>query len=70
MKKLHVGCGEIYLEDWINIDIESPKADLIHDLRKPLPFEDDSIDFIYNEHFIEHLDLKTASGVSVIFTGY
>ena len=25
------------------------------DLRNPLPFRDDSVDYIYNEHFLEHL---------------
>ena len=55
MLKLHIGCGEVYLNNWINIDFESPKADLIHDLRKPLPYENGSVDLIHNEHFIEHL---------------
>lgn len=55
MLKLHVGCGEVYLHGWKNIDFDSPKADLICDLRCPLPYEDNSVDLIYNEHFIEHL---------------
>jgi SAM-dependent methyltransferase len=28
---------------------------LEHDATEPFPFEDDSFDFVYNEHFIEHL---------------
>lgn len=28
---------------------------MIHDVRKKLPFNDDSIDFIYSSHLIEHL---------------
>lgn len=55
MPKLHIGCGEVYLPRWINIDNESSKADLRHDLTKPLPYADGSVDFIYSEHFIEHL---------------
>ena len=55
---LNIGCGDVYYKNWINIDIDSPKADLVHDLRKPLPFKDNSVSFIYNEHFIEHLTLK------------
>lgn len=58
MLMLHIGCGDVYFDHWINIDLESEKADLHHDLRHPLPFEDNSVDFIYNEHFIEHLTLQ------------
>ena len=52
---LHIGCGETYFDGWINIDIDSDISDLNHDVRKSLPYEDNSADFIYHEHFIEHL---------------
>lgn len=59
IKKLHIGCGAIYKEGWINIDNNSDKnikkIDLVWDLRKKLPFPGNSVDFIYSEHFIEHL---------------
>jgi len=63
MLKLNIGCGSVYLEGWVNIDIESETADLIHDMRNPLPYHDNSIDFIYNEHFIEHLSVDEGVGV-------
>ena len=53
--KLNLGCGDVYFDGWVNIDMESEKADLKHDLRSPLPYDDSSADYIYNEHFIEHL---------------
>lgn len=57
--KLHVGCGTDYKQGWINIDNNSDnnieKLDLNWDLRNPLPFSDNSVDYIFNEHFIEHL---------------
>ena len=52
--KLNVGCGKVKLPGWTNIDIE-PDADLVMDVRKGLPFEDCSVDFIYSEHVLEHL---------------
>ncbi len=55
--KLNIGCGDVKFHDWVNIDIE-PGADLVVDLRNGLPLEDDSADFIYNEHFIEHLKFE------------
>jgi len=52
--KLHLGCGEKHFTGWINVDVIS-SADVVHDLTKPLPFESNSIEYIFNEHFIEHL---------------
>jgi len=53
--KLHIGCGDIYLDGWVNIDLDSDRADVKHDLTRPLPYDENSVDFIYSEHFIEHL---------------
>jgi len=59
--KLHIGCGTVYREGWINIDNNSDnnitKLDLNWDVRNPLPYEDNTIDFISSEHFIEHLPI-------------
>lgn len=55
--KLNIGCGQVRLTGWVNIDIE-PNADLIVDVRKELPFNDDNVDFIYNEHLLEHLTFE------------
>lgn len=40
--------------------IEWPKSTLVRDLRKPLPFQDGSIDYVYSSHFLEHLALGDA----------
>jgi len=57
--KLNIGCGTDYKDGWINIDNNSDnnieKLDLNWDMRNPLPFKDNSADFVFNEHFIEHL---------------
>jgi len=58
MLMLNIGCGDVYMDGWVNIDLTSKKADLRHDLRTPLPYEEGMVDFIYNEHFIEHLTVQ------------
>lgn len=55
MTKLHIGCGTNYIKNWVNIDLDSPLADLKADLRNPLPYKNEFVDFIFNEHFIEHI---------------
>lgn len=59
---LNIGCGTDYKEGWINIDNNSDnninRLDLNWDLRYSLPFADNSVDFIFNEHFIEHLTVE------------
>ena len=60
-KKLHVGCGpKNILEDWWNVDIRSFKGiDQVIDVTKPWPWTN-MLDYIYGEHFIEHLHLEDA----------
>jgi predicted SAM-dependent methyltransferase len=59
---LNLGCGTDYKKGWVNIDNNSDnnieKLDLNWDLRNPLPFEENSVDYIFNEHFIEHLTVE------------
>lgn len=55
--RLHLGCGNVRLEKWINIDADTKltSADVHWDLRCGIPFADGSCEFIYCEHFLEHL---------------
>jgi len=56
--RLHLGCGGVHKPGWVNIDTYSipPCApDLTLDLRRPLPFADDSCAEIYSEHVFEHI---------------
>lgn len=64
MKKVNLGCGTKLLDGWINVDIIDYPNVLKHDLRKPLPFNDNSIDFFFSEHCIEHFSQK--DGFSLI----
>lgn len=64
MKFLNIGCGKNFHPDWINIDLEShsPQVKKV-DIRKGLPFEDDSIDYCYSSHVLEHLDTAAAESL-------
>jgi predicted SAM-dependent methyltransferase len=46
--KLNVGCGGNILQGWVNRDSDM-------DIRKPLPFKNDSVDEILAEHVVEHV---------------
>lgn len=54
--KLHLGCGTVHLDGWINIDLVA-RADLRLDVRDRLPFGDGAARLIYHEHLMEHLTL-------------
>lgn len=54
-QKLHLGCGSVSLTGWLNIDLDTPTADMHLDFTQPLPFLDASITHIFSEHFIEHI---------------
>ena len=53
--RLNLGCGSKLKNGWLNIDSRRG-ADLTLDLRRALPFPDNSCSIVYSEHFLEHLD--------------
>ena len=54
--KLHVGCGDVIIPGYVNIDIRSlDGVDVVSDIRN-LPYPDNSVDFIYSCANIEHFD--------------
>lgn len=58
--RIHLGCGSNILPGWTNIDLDGPPDIIKWDLRKPLPIPSESVDFIFNEHFIEHVTRQEA----------
>lgn len=55
--KLHLGCGNKKIKDYINCDVSKQvKPDKIVDLEKKLPFENNSVDEIIIEHVLEHVN--------------
>ncbi|MGH8488241.1 MAG: class I SAM-dependent methyltransferase [Gammaproteobacteria bacterium] len=57
---MHLGCGSNVLAGWSNIDLAGSRNVVSHNLSRPLPVRSDSIEFIYSEHFIEHISLDRA----------
>ena len=56
MKKLNLGCGRDIKEGYINVDMEKlPGVDIVANVEKGLPIEDNSIDEVYTAHFLEHV---------------
>ena len=56
--KLHLGCGNNYMQGWVNVDYSpAVKTDLLVDLSiYPWPFSDESVEAIYADQFLEHLE--------------
>lgn len=51
---LHLGCGDIFLNGFVNSDIAGiPNIDRVLDLRQPLPYDDGSVDLIVCNHTLE-----------------
>jgi predicted SAM-dependent methyltransferase len=56
--KVHLLSDKHYAVNW-------PKSIIIHDLRKRLPFDDSSIDYVYTSHALEHLSVDDARRLMV-----
>jgi SAM-dependent methyltransferase len=54
LRRIHLGCGSKHRPGWLNLDLH-PAADLRLDLREPLPLPDACAEWVYSEHFLEHL---------------
>lgn len=57
MKYLNLGCGSHYDtgSEWINLDFVSSGPGVIaHNLLRGVPFENETFDFVYHSHVLEH----------------
>lgn len=56
MNKLNIGCGTTFHPSWVNIDLEPSSPLVLHyDVRKGLPFNDETFDVCYSSHVLEHM---------------
>ena len=57
MIKLHLGCGRNILDGWINTDYNTAKfgGSKYLDVTKKFPYDNNSVDYIFSEHMIEHI---------------
>lgn len=58
--KLHIGCGQVQFQGWVHLDADThlPHLDAIWHAEDGLPCDDATCDYIYNEHFLEHLSIQ------------
>ncbi|MEM6632724.1 MAG: methyltransferase domain-containing protein [Bacteroidota bacterium] len=53
--KLHIGCGPQYREGWLNADKFDSRADIYMNGYNRMPFKDNTFNYLYSEHTLEHL---------------
>ena len=55
-RKLHLGCGRNMIDGWLNSDFIPLRDDVLFlDVTNRFPFENDTFDYIFCEHMIEHI---------------
>lgn len=57
VKKLQIGTGPQPKPGWLNTDLKPLGSGIVYlDARAKFPFPDESFDFVFAEHLIEHID--------------
>ncbi len=55
VKKIHMGCGNNYLDGWINTDFRPNAKRIFLDITRRFTFPDNTFDYAFTEHVIEHV---------------
>jgi predicted SAM-dependent methyltransferase len=59
---LNLGCGQRLHPSWINLDFVSTGTGVIvHDLKKGIPFPEESFDVVYHSHVLEHFSKEESN---------
>lgn len=64
LKKLHIGCGRVPLDGWINTDICVNESIKYLDASGIFPFKEETFQYVFSEHLFEHLDVS--QGISML----
>jgi SAM-dependent methyltransferase len=56
--KLNIGCGEQKLDGYIGLDKADYGQEIVRDLINGLPFSDNSIEEIYADSVLEHIEMN------------
>ncbi len=57
VKMLHLGCGPNCFDGWLNTDLDPmSNCEVIIDASRKFPLPSNSMDMVYCEHLLEHLD--------------
>lgn len=58
---INLGCGQRYVPDWINLDFKSSDPNVrAWDLRRGIPYPDNSFQVVYHSHVLEHFSQSDA----------
>jgi predicted SAM-dependent methyltransferase len=56
VRKLHLGCGDHCIEGWLNSSLNSRVTSILNlDVTQRFPFDDNTFDYVFSEHVIEHI---------------
>lgn len=53
--KLNLGCGKDKLKGYINMDMRDYGHNIVRDVRRGIPFNDNTFDEVFTSHFMEHI---------------
>jgi predicted SAM-dependent methyltransferase len=59
-KRLHLGASHNILPGWLNTDVSPASGAVRLDATRRFPFGNDTLDYVFSEHMIEHIDYNDA----------